>query len=74
MVTVFQEIPNKKKALKEIKRILKPKGILAVTELLPDPDYPLRSTTIKTGEEAGFILDKALGNLWNYTVRFIKQP
>jgi len=73
MVTVLQEIPDKKKALKEAKRVLKPGGILAVSELLPDPDYPFKSTTIKLGEEAGFILDKALGNFWNYTVRFVKQ-
>ena len=74
MITVLQEIPDRQKALAEIKRVLKPEGILAVTELLPDPDYPLKSTTIKIGEEAGFILDKALGNFWNYTVRFVKQP
>lgn len=74
MVTVLQEIPDKKKALKEAKRVLKPRGILAVTEFLPDPDYPFKSTTIKLGEAAGFIPDKTLGNFWNYTVRFVKQP
>jgi len=74
MITVLQEIPDRQKALAEIKRVLKPEGILAVTELLPDPDYPLKSTTIKIGEEAGFILDKVLGNFWNYTARFVKQP
>lgn len=73
MVTVLQEIPDKKKALKEIRRVLKPGGILAVTEFLPDPDYPLKSTTIKIGKEAGFIFVQALGNFWNYTVRFVKQ-
>lgn len=41
--------------------------------ILPDPDYLLKSTTIKLGEEAGFILDKVEGNLWNYTVRFKAQ-
>jgi ubiquinone/menaquinone biosynthesis C-methylase UbiE len=72
-VTVLQELPDRIRALKEIKRVLKPGGILAVTEFLPDPDYPLKSTTIKLGEEAGFILDKVEGNFWNYTVRFKVQ-
>ncbi|WP_231592448.1 class I SAM-dependent methyltransferase [Methanosarcina sp. Kolksee] len=72
-VTVLQELPDKNRALKEMKRVMKPGGILAVTEFLLDPDYPLKSTTIKLGEEAGFILDKVAGNLWNYTVRFKAQ-
>lgn len=72
-ITVLQEIPGKNKVLKEIKRVLKPGGILAVTEFLPDPDYPLKSTTIRLGEEAGLILDKVEGNLWHYTVRFKTQ-
>ena len=40
---------------------------------MPDPDYPLRSTTIKICQCEGFVLDDNLGNLWNYTVRF-KKP
>jgi len=72
MVTVLQEIPDRSRALREIKRVLKPGGILAVTELLPDPDYPLRSTTIKICQREGFVLEENLGNLWNYTVRFRK--
>jgi len=73
MVTVLQEIPDRIKALHEAMRVLKPGGILAVTEFLPDNDYPLKSTTIRIAREAGFILDKALGSFWNYTVRF-KRP
>lgn len=72
-ITVLQEIPNKNKALSEVMRVLKPDGILAVTEFLPDPDYPFKSTTIKDGENAGFILDAVEGSFWNYTARF-KKP
>ncbi len=72
MVTVLQEIPDRSRALREISRVLKPGGILAVTEFLPDPDYPWRSTVIKICQREGFILDANLGNLWNYTVRFRK--
>ena len=72
MVTVLQEIPARSKALQRIERVLKPRGILAVTEFLPDPDYPWKSTTVKIGKEAGFVLDEASGSVWNYTVRFRK--
>ena len=51
---------------------LKPGGVLAVTELFPDPDYPWKSTTIKLGTEAGFVVDEVSGNFFNYTVRFRK--
>jgi len=73
MVTVLQEIPDRGRALQEVRRILKPGGILAITEFLPDPDYPLRSTTVKICQREGFVLDENLGNLWNYTVRFKKS-
>ena len=73
MVTVLQEIPDRNRALKDVKRVLKPGGLFAVTELFPDPDYPWKSTTIKLGQSAGFVVDKVSGNLFNYTVRF-KKP
>jgi ubiquinone/menaquinone biosynthesis C-methylase UbiE len=73
MVTVLQEIPDRNRTLHEVKLVLKPGGILAVTELFPDPDYSWKSTTIKLGEATGFVVDKVSGNLFNYTVRF-KKP
>jgi len=72
MITVLQEIPDRNRALAEVKRVLKPGGLFAVTELFPDPDYPWKSTTIKLGEAAGFVVDKVGGNFFNYTVRFRK--
>ncbi len=71
-VTVLPEIPDRSRALREVSRVLKPGGILAVTEFLPDPDYPLRSTTVREGEMERFLLEGTFGNLWNYTVRFRK--
>lgn len=73
LVTVLQEIPDRNRALQEVKRVLKPGGVLAVTELFPDPDYPWKSTTVKLGEAAGFVVDKVSGNFFNYTARF-KKP
>ena len=72
MITVLAEIPDQEKALAEVYRILRPGGILAVSEFLPDPDYPLRVTTARRGEKAGFEVEGIYGNLWTYTVRFQK--
>lgn len=52
--------------------MLKPGGILAVTELLLDPDYPLASETRRRGQAAGFKIVDTYGNLWSYAVRFRK--
>jgi ubiquinone/menaquinone biosynthesis C-methylase UbiE len=72
-VAAFHEIPDKPRALREVKRVLKEGGILALTELVIDPDYPLATTVIKEGEAVGFVFDAKLGNFWDYTVRF-KKP
>jgi ubiquinone/menaquinone biosynthesis C-methylase UbiE len=71
-ITVLQEIPDPLRALQEAFRALKPGGIMAVTEWLPDPDYALATTTMRLGRAAGFAVEAAPGNLWHYTVRFRK--
>ncbi len=72
MITVLPEIPDQSRALREIRRVLKPGGILAVSELLMDPDYPLKETPAKRCEKAGFQLVEFYGNFWTYTVRLSK--
>ncbi|MFC1964464.1 hypothetical protein ACFLWG_00435 [Chloroflexota bacterium] len=37
--------------------------LIAIGALLPDPDYPLRSTTIRICWHEGFMLDVSLGSL-----------
>jgi len=73
MVAVLEEIPDRSKTLREIRRVLRTGGILAVTEMLIDPEYPLRTSTIKHCRREGFEVDASLGRFWNYTVRFRKQ-
>jgi len=72
-VSVFQEIPDIPRVLKETKRVLKENGVLAISEFFFDPDYPLRKTTLKQGLAGGFILEGIFGNFWNYTARFKKS-
>ncbi|MCK5007624.1 MAG: class I SAM-dependent methyltransferase [Spirochaetales bacterium] len=73
MITVLQEIPDKWRALAEVRRTLRPGGIVAVTEWLFDPDYPLKQTTLRLLKEAGFENIDSSGNLWTYTVRGYRQ-
>lgn len=72
MVTVLQEIPDRQRALIEARRVLAPGGVLAISEWVFDPDYPLRASTVRQSQQAGFMLDGAPGNFWTYTVRLRK--
>jgi ubiquinone/menaquinone biosynthesis C-methylase UbiE len=72
MVAVLPEIPDRGRALSEVRRVLRTGGILAVTEIIQDPDYPWRSTTTRICQQQGFIVEASLGHFWNYTVRFRK--
>ena len=72
MVTVLGEVPDKVKALLEVRRVLKDGGQLAVGELLPDPDYPWQKTVRRWCGEAGFDLVAAHGGLLHYLLRFRK--
>lgn len=78
LVTVLPEIPDRQRALVELRRVLrrpepaegKPGGLLSITEEFLDPDYPLARTTVAWAEEAGFELMKRYGNWWLYTLNF----
>ncbi len=58
--------------LGEIHRVLKADGVLSITEMLPDPDYPLRRTVARWCREAGFELAEKRGNFFYYALNFRK--
>lgn len=72
LVTVLEEIPDIPRALAEVKRVLKPGGVVAVTEFFPDPDYSTRRTTAKKLAASDFARDAVEGGFFNYTARFVK--
>lgn len=72
MIAVFNEIPDQEKALTEFHRVLKPNGLLVLSELFMDPDYPLSNTLIKKVQSLPFKLKEKIGNFFYYTLKFEK--
>ena len=70
LVTVLPEIPDQARALAELRRVLKPGGLLSITEEFADPDYPFAFETIGRVEAAGFSQEQRFGNFWVYTLNF----
>lgn len=72
-IACLPEIPEPVKVLKELKRVLKLDGIVSLSELIPDPDYPRRKTEKTWAEEAGFELYKQFRNWFVYQLNFKKK-
>jgi SAM-dependent methyltransferase len=70
LVTVLPEIPDQSRALAELRRVLKPGGLLSITEEFADPDYPFAFETVRRVGAAGFSLERRFGNFWVYTLNF----
>jgi ubiquinone/menaquinone biosynthesis C-methylase UbiE len=70
LITVTGEIPEPVRMLRECCRVLKPAGTLGVSELLTDPDYPLRRTVTAWATAAGFRPAERHGNFFSYTLTF----
>ena len=70
LITVLPEIPDRARALAELHRVLKPGGVLSITEEFTDPDYRFPGETLRAVEAAGFYLENRYGNFWSYTINF----
>jgi ubiquinone/menaquinone biosynthesis C-methylase UbiE len=70
LVTVLGEIPDRPRAMTELRRILKPGGVLAIGESLTDPDYQLEDSVRDLCRASGFeVLDHSRERL-GYTMSF----
>jgi SAM-dependent methyltransferase len=72
MVTVLGEIPDQRNALRTVFLLLKPGGILSITEMLPDPHIQKKGKVLNLGKEAGFLTGKSWNWGWGFTQNFIK--
>ena len=73
MVTVFGEIENRHDFLIEAARVLKPDGVLSITEHHPDPDFESSSILQDSVESQGFTLVQKFGWRWAYTSNFFNH-
>lgn len=72
LVTVLGEIADQRAALVEIFKLLKPGGLLSVTEVLPDPHYQSRRRVRRLAEGAGFEVTEVLGPWYAFTMNLRK--
>jgi len=63
LVTVLGELPNRRQALEEIRRVLRPGGRPSVSEQFPDPDFVALRTLRRELVEVGFVEKVTNGHL-----------
>jgi len=73
MVTVIGEVENKNEYIREIYRILKPDGVLSISELAGDPDKLSIEELKDLVCSKGFKVKNFFGSKRNYTMNFEKQ-
>ncbi|HEC87670.1 MAG TPA: methyltransferase domain-containing protein, partial [Thermoplasmatales archaeon] len=72
LVAVLGEVSNKERCLGAIYRILKPSGLLSITEQPGDPDFLPLPVVRSLAEKQGFEFVESYGKKKNYTVNFRK--
>jgi ubiquinone/menaquinone biosynthesis C-methylase UbiE len=74
LVTVLGEIPDQDAALRELQRVIKPGGRLAVGEVFGDPHWVRFGILETRARRAGFQLERRIGTGLGYFARFGKPP
>lgn len=72
LVTVLGEIPDRRSALQEIYRALKPGGLLSITEIMFDPHYQSRHAVLRLAGPMGFHQKALFGNRFAFTLHLGK--
>ncbi|MDI6858150.1 MAG: class I SAM-dependent methyltransferase [Dehalococcoidia bacterium] len=71
LVTVLGETTDKQRAIGELRRAMKPGGVLSITESLPDPDYQTQATVRRLCEGAGFQWTELYRRPGGFTMNFV---
>lgn len=71
LVTVFGEIEARDCFLREAHRVLKPGGILSITEHHPDPDFESAEEVKESARAHKFVPVQKLGWRWAYTLNLV---
>jgi ubiquinone/menaquinone biosynthesis C-methylase UbiE len=74
LVGVLGEIPERARALDEIRRVLKPEGRLSVSEQMPDPDFVTKRSLRRALSAAGFVECSTRGHLFYTSTWHLPRP
>jgi len=72
LVAVLGEVSDRRSCVREIHRVLRPGGLLSLTEQPGDPDFIPLPEARELVEGMGFHFEKAYGRSKNYTASFRK--
>ena len=72
MITVLGELDEPKLALREVRRVLRPGGMLFIAEHLPDLHFRPLNWLRRLLSQVGFAEQQGWGGRWSYTACFTK--
>ncbi len=70
LVTVFGEVAEPRRCLQGLYRVIRPGGLLSITEHLPDTDFSTFPRIRSFVEGEGFVFTERFGWPWCYTANF----
>ena len=66
MIGTLGEIPDKVATLRELRRVLKPRGRVVIGEVLIDPDYVSPRALKEKAKDTGLVLEHITGPKFSY--------